>query len=83
MPFYTRSGDDGYTGLLGEGRVPKDHPRPEALGAVDEATSALGLARISCTAPQIPALIMQIQRDLYYLMATAVMAPAWPRASTT
>ncbi|MCJ7706695.1 MAG: ATP:cob(I)alamin adenosyltransferase, partial [Anaerolineales bacterium] len=44
-PFYTRSGDDGTTGILGEGRVPKYHPRPEACGTVDEASAALGLAR--------------------------------------
>jgi cob(I)alamin adenosyltransferase len=69
MAFYTRRGDDGYTGLLGEGRVPKYHPKPEALGAVDEATSALGLARATCTAPQIGPLILEVQRDLYLLMA--------------
>jgi len=35
--FYTRSGDDGFTGLIGEGRVPKYHQRLEAVGTVDEA----------------------------------------------
>ena len=69
MAFYTRKGDDGYTGLLGEGRVPKYHPRPEALGAVDEATSALGLARATCSAPPIAPLILAVQHDLYLLMA--------------
>jgi cob(I)alamin adenosyltransferase len=69
MAFYTRKGDDGYTGLLGEGRVPKYHPRPEALGAVDEATSALGLARATCSSPQIAPIILEVQRDLYLLMA--------------
>jgi len=39
--FYTRNGDDGYTGLLGEGRVAKYDPRPAAYGALDEASSAL------------------------------------------
>ena len=34
--FYTRTGDDGTTGLLGEGRVRKDSPRLEAIGNLDE-----------------------------------------------
>jgi len=75
MPFYTRNGDDGYTGLLGAGRVPKHHPRPEAVGAVDEASSALGLARVSCAAPQIGPLIINVQRDLYLLMAELAATP--------
>jgi cob(I)alamin adenosyltransferase len=75
MPFYTRKGDDGYTSLLGEGRVPKYHPRPEAVGAVDEATSALGMARAGCSAPQIAPLILDIQRDLYLLMAELAATP--------
>jgi len=44
MPkIYTRTGDAGQTGLYGGGRVPKDDPRVEAYGTVDEANSALGL----------------------------------------
>jgi cob(I)alamin adenosyltransferase len=42
--LYTRSGDDGTTGLFGGGRVPKDHPRVEAYGCVDELNAAIGLA---------------------------------------
>jgi len=75
MSFYTRKGDDGYTGLLGEGRVPKYHPRPEAVGAVDEATSALGVARATCRAPEIPPLLLELQRDLYLLMAELAATP--------
>lgn len=53
--FYTRNGDDGYTGLLGEGRVPKYHPRPDAVGTLDEASAALGLAcELPVRAKQIP-----------------------------
>jgi cob(I)alamin adenosyltransferase len=44
-PIYTRAGDDGTTGVLGENRLPKYHPRMEALGVLDEASAALGLAR--------------------------------------
>jgi cob(I)alamin adenosyltransferase len=43
--IYTRTGDDGTTGLLFGGRVRKDDPAPRAYGSVDEAQSALGLAR--------------------------------------
>jgi cob(I)alamin adenosyltransferase len=67
--FYTRKGDDGTTGLLGEGRVPKYHRRMEALGAIDEATAALGMARATCRAEGTASLIVQVQRDLYGLMA--------------
>src|SRR5437868_1526529 len=41
----TGTGDAGYTGLLGSERVAKYDPRPDTFGTVDEATSALGLAR--------------------------------------
>jgi cob(I)alamin adenosyltransferase len=44
MTLYTRTGDDGTTGLFGGGRVPKNHPRIEACGAIDELNAALGLA---------------------------------------
>lgn len=73
--FYTRTGDEGYTGLLGEGRVPKSHARIEALGAVDEATAAFGLARATCTAPQVAPVILTVQRDLYGLMAEVAATP--------
>src|SRR2546428_9764341 len=65
----TRSGDDGYTGLLGAGRVPKYHPRPEALGTVDEATSALGLARAQSPTPRVREVVLRLQRELYLLTA--------------
>ncbi len=67
--FYTRAGDDGYTGLLGEGRVAKEDLRLEALGAVDEANAALGLVRALLKSAEVPELILQVQRDLYGLMA--------------
>lgn len=74
-PFYTRTGDEGTTGLLGEGRVPKFDARIEALGAVDEATAALGLARSSAQAPQTAMLLLETQRDLYKLMAEVGATP--------
>lgn len=75
MPLYTRTGDDGTTGLLGEDRVSKDHPRIEALGALDEASSALGLARTSCQAPQTPLILREAQRDVYKLMSEVAATP--------
>ncbi len=73
--FYTQTGDDGYTGLLGEGRVAKHIPRLEALGAVDEATAALGLARATSRASVTAPLLLQAQRDLYQLMAEVAATP--------
>ncbi len=74
-PFYTRNGDEGNTGLLGEGRVPKFDSRIETLGTLDEATAALGLARSAVRAPQSAALILEAQRDLYKLMAEVGATP--------
>jgi cob(I)alamin adenosyltransferase len=73
--FYTKSGDDGYTGLLGEGRVPKYDPRTEAVGSLDEATAALGMARAVCKAVQTAPILLTIQRDLYHLMAEISATP--------
>jgi len=72
--FYTRRGDDGTTGVLGEGRVPKYDLRMEALGAVDEATAALGQAR-ALSAPPLTDLLLQLQRSLYRLMAEVAATP--------
>ncbi len=69
MPFYTRRGDDGTTGLLGKGRVPKSDRRIEALGTLDQASAALGLARASASDGRCGPLLLQAQRDLYLLMA--------------
>jgi cob(I)alamin adenosyltransferase len=73
--FYTRLGDNGYTGVLGEGRLPKHHPILEAVGTVDEATAALGIARAGCRVTGVGELIIEIQRDLYYLMAEVAATP--------
>jgi cob(I)alamin adenosyltransferase len=68
-PFYTRAGDEGFTGLLGKGRVPKEDLRIEALGVIDEANAALGIARSHARSAKTPGLIVQVQRDLYGIMA--------------
>jgi cob(I)alamin adenosyltransferase len=73
--FYTRRGDDGYTGLLGPERVPKYDPRPEAYGTVDEAQAALGLARAAGCLPRTGEILLSIQRDLHPLMAELAAGP--------
>jgi cob(I)alamin adenosyltransferase len=71
----TGTGDDGFTGLLGAERVAKYAPIPELLGAVDEATSALGLARALTTDAEVRALLLHVQRALYTLMAEVATPP--------
>lgn len=75
MSFYTRKGDDGTTGLLGEGRVAKYDARIEALGTLDESTAALGVARASARDARSAPLLLEAQRDLYRLMAEAASTP--------
>lgn len=71
----TGGGDTGYTSLLGEQRVPKYDVRPETFGTVDEATSALGLARALTHDETAQATILHMQRDLYVLMAELATPP--------
>jgi cob(I)alamin adenosyltransferase len=71
----TRTGDDGYTGLLGKARVPKWHPRPEAYGTLDEATSALGLARALTPFDDVQVIVLELQREIYLLMAELATDP--------
>lgn len=68
-PVTTRTGDDGYTSLLGPERVAKYSPRPDTFGTLDEATSALGLARAMCDDPAVGGHILELQHGLYKLMA--------------
>jgi cob(I)alamin adenosyltransferase len=65
MKIYTRSGDEGDTGLFGGGRVPKHHPRVAAYGDVDELNSAIGLARATPPADLADPLLESVQRDLF------------------
>lgn len=71
----TGTGDTGYTGLLGEQRVPKYDPRMETLGTVDEATSALGLARATTHDAQVKEIIYAMQQELYLLMGELATPP--------
>jgi cob(I)alamin adenosyltransferase len=77
MTIYTRTGDDGTTGLLFGGRVRKDDAAPEAFGAVDEAQAAVGAARAEAApGSELDRLCLHVERDLYVLMAELATAPA-------
>jgi len=67
--IYTRTGDDGTTGLVDGSRCPKHAARMEAIGAVDEANSALGLASTALAGNAHGAAIARIQNDLFDLGA--------------
>jgi len=67
--IYTRTGDAGDTGLFGGGRVPKNHPRVEAYGDVDELNAAIGFARSIEQMPRIDEVLVPIQRDLFAIGA--------------
>jgi cob(I)alamin adenosyltransferase len=74
--LYTRDGDEGYTKLLGPDRVPKYDLRPETYGAVDEASSFMGLARADAAAgAETKHLLLLSQRDLWLLMGELAAGP--------
>ncbi len=69
MRIYTRTGDEGTTGLFGGGRVAKDDPRVEAYGDVDELNAVIGLARATDPDPRIDEILVAVQRDLFAIGA--------------
>ena len=73
MSFFTKKGDDGTTGLLFGGRVPKDGPRPTAYGEVDEAQATLGVVRAQAPA-ELAGIVLGIERDLWVVMAELATA---------
>jgi cob(I)alamin adenosyltransferase len=64
---YTRTGDDGSTGLGGGQRLPKDAPRIAAYGTVDELNSVLGVALASGLDETLAAMLRRIQNELFHL----------------
>lgn len=72
--FYSGRGDDGTMGVLGEGRIPKHHPRAQAIGAIDEAAASLGMARAISEDEDTRTSLETLQRHLYRVMAE-VAAP--------
>jgi len=76
MPrIYTKTGDDGTTGLLFGGRVGKDDLVTEAYGTTDEAVAALGLARALTEDEEIAAAVLVLQRDLFVVGADLATNP--------
>ena len=70
------TGDDGSTGLLGGGRASKDEPRIEAYGTIDEASSAVGLAKSLSSHPRVQSICEELQRGLYSLGAEVATNPS-------
>ena len=67
MKIYTKTGDDGNTGLQGNFRIAKSHPRIIAYGTVDEANAAIGVVLTNTLDDDISQLLNQIQNDLFLL----------------
>ena len=67
--IYTRTGDDGTSGLVDGSRVPKDSPRMVAIGDIDELNSALGLAVVALGQSEFAADLLRVQNDLFDLGA--------------
>ena len=75
MSIVTKTGDSGTTSLMYGRRVPKGHPRVEAVGAVDELNAALGMARATATDVFIADNILSIQKNLITLMGELDVLP--------
>src|SRR5215468_1130974 len=70
----TKTGDKGTTALMYGRRVMKCHPRVEAYGAVDELSSALGLARAAALDESMRESLLSIQKDLVVVMGELAVA---------
>src|SRR5579862_9008900 len=73
-PVTTRTGDTGYTDLIGERDLPKYEARVEANGTLDEANSVLGMARASTRHARLKQIIYDLQSTLYAVMAEIAMS---------
>jgi cob(I)alamin adenosyltransferase len=74
MKIYTRKGDDGTTGLLYGGRVPKDDVRTRVYGTLDEAVSALGIARAAGLVERVEEIAVRVQREMFVVGAQLATA---------
>jgi cob(I)alamin adenosyltransferase len=75
MKIYTRTGDNGETGLFRGPRVPKDDPRVEAYGNVDECNSVLGIALCFVNDARVRSILQQIQQELFEVGADLATPP--------
>lgn len=74
MKIYTKTGDDGTTGILGPGRIPKDHLRIEAYGTIDELNAVLGCARAQGLDAAAEDLVARLQ-DQLFVVGSALADP--------
>ncbi len=74
MKLYTKKGDDGTTGLFGGGRVGKDDPRIEAIGAVDELNGLIGLAAYGCRFDELGQ-ELRVAQNLLFDLGADLAAP--------
>lgn len=80
MSIVTKTGDSGTTGLLYGRRVPKNHPRVEACGTIDELNAAIGLARATATEKFVSENLFWIQKSLVDVMGeVGVLSEDLPR----
>jgi len=75
VKIYTKTGDDGTTGLFGGGRVRKDDPRVEAYGTVDELNATIGVARALGLAKRCDEVLGKVQEDLFVLGGELATVP--------
>ena len=75
MKLYTKTGDDGTTGLFGGGRVPKASSRVWAYGTIDETNATIGAARATHLEPDTEAVLARVQVDLFTLGAELACVP--------
>lgn len=82
MRIYTRTGDDGTTGLIGGGRVDKDDLAIEVFGALDELNCAVGLARVHGSGWPLDMLLERVQR-LIFEVGSEIASPVGHKQSQT
>ncbi len=75
MSIATKTGDSGTTGLMYNRRVPKNHPRVEVCGAIDELNAAIGLARSSAGSDFLNERLLPVQKDLVAIMGELATLP--------
>ncbi|MDI6776114.1 MAG: cob(I)yrinic acid a,c-diamide adenosyltransferase [Syntrophales bacterium] len=73
---FSQKGDGGETSLLGGQRIPKYDPRPDTYGTLDEASSALGVARAMAKNGKVKEIILSVQKDLLTIGADLSALPA-------
>jgi cob(I)alamin adenosyltransferase len=82
VKIYTKTGDGGDSALFGGGRVPKNHPRLEAYGTLDELNSLIGWTLAQVTDPDLVATLTETQSRLFDLGAHLATPPEAQKAET-